>query len=123
MKAQHTGFTLLETLVALSILSLALLTLVKSSMQQIQTHQYLREKTIAQWIGANQLTQLRLSQVSPTLGKRSGETKMAQQTWFWHAHVQTTLNKNIRKVDIQVGLKSPNRPILAHLTGFVTSHR
>ena len=123
MNRQHTGFTLLETLVALSILSIALLALVKSSMQQINTHQYLREKTIAQWIGANQLTQLRLQQVSPTLGRHSGEIKMAQQHWTWQATVQVTPNKNIRQVTIQVGLKSLNSPILTRLTGFVTSHR
>ena len=117
----HSGFTLLETLVALSILSIALLALVKSSVQQIQTHQYLRNKTIAQWIAANHLTQLRLQTVSPTLGYQSGELMMVQQQWIWQYQIQTTPNQRIRQVKIQVGLKSSNSPNLAHLTGFVQS--
>ncbi len=113
----HSGFTLLETLVALSILALALLALLKASMQQINTQHHLRQKTLAQWVAANQLTRLRLSAVSPTLEPLTGQSDMAQQTWYWQAVTQPTANRHIKQITIQTGL--PDHVPLAHLTGFI----
>ena len=54
------GFTLVEVLVALTVVALGLTALMVAVSGTARTSGYLRDKTIAQWIALNRLTQVRL---------------------------------------------------------------
>ena len=79
--ARHRGFTLLEVLIALAIVAMsvgALLGTVTSSASNVI---YLKEKTLAEWVALNRLTEVRIDQNMPAKGARTGNTVMGGQRW------------------------------------------
>ena len=77
------GFTLIEVLVALVIVAFGLAALFSVTTQTARASTYLREKTFAQWIALNKITEARLTGQPPSDDKAEGETKFAGQDWRW----------------------------------------
>ena len=81
------GFTLLEVLIALAIVAMsvgALLGTVTSSASNVI---YLKDKTLAEWVALNRLTEVRIDKQMPSKGKRTGSTTMAGMRWEWEEEV------------------------------------
>ena len=120
--AQH-GFTLIEVLAALIIVSLGMLAVIQAVSQTINNANYLREKTIAHWVGMNKLTEVRLAQTPPPGGDTSGDIEMAGTTWHWR---MTIANANdvptMQRIDIQVAPQSAGDKVsIASVSGFYGS--
>ena len=78
------GFTLVEVLVALAVVSIALSTLLVTLQQQIDNSMYLRDKTLAKYVSTNKLSEFRLISSAGremSLGTEFGSTEMAGRTW------------------------------------------
>lgn len=56
---KRAGFTLIEVLIALAILSISLTAIIKATSQNIKDTAYLQEKTLALWVGLNELNEAR----------------------------------------------------------------
>jgi general secretion pathway protein I len=110
------GFTLLEVLVALTILAVALAAAIRGVGEQARGVTHLRDKSLAHWVALNQLAELRLQQSWPASGRRSGEEKMADQRWYWQIEVSDTADPEVRRIDIRVGLREGES--LAQAIGF-----
>lgn len=95
------GFTLIEILVALTIVSVGLVGLVKAQSQQTKNLIYLEQKTIADLVAANLATEVRLNS-KVFLGDRSGTKAMAQRTWNWRTSTTPTPNTQIVQAMIYV---------------------
>ena len=109
------GFTLLEVLVALAVVAIALAALVSAASGQLKIAERTRDKAIAGWVAANVLTDLKLREHFPEPGERTGEVKMANQRFSWRALVQTTVESDLRRIDLRVSLKVqgvPDQPVL-----------
>ena len=81
------GFTLLEVLIALAIVAMsvgALLGTVTSSASNVI---YLKDKTLAEWVALNRLTEMRIDKQMPAKGKRTGNTSWAGMRWEWEEEV------------------------------------
>ncbi len=114
-KPQSSGFTLLEVLVALAVVAIALAALVSAATGQIKIAERTRDKTVAGWVAANILTDLKLRERFPEPGERTGEVTMANQRFSWRALVQTTAVSDLRRIDLRVSLKVegvPDQPVL-----------
>ena len=84
------GFTLIEVLVALAIVTIGMAAVLGTLSSSADTVSYLRDKTFAQWVGLNQIANLRLSgQVAPT-GNSEGDTDFAGRKWHWRQEVAAT---------------------------------
>lgn len=96
------GFTLIEVLVALVIVTFgigALLTTLTSSADSVT---YLRDKSLAEWIALNRLAELRLGSARPSVGHSHGEIEYAGSRWRWDQEVIDPGIAGIRRVDIGV---------------------
>lgn len=112
------GFTLLEVMVALVIISLALAGVAGSMGQMIDTANTMRDRTYASWIAQNKITEMRLSGALPEVGESSGEEDYANTTWAWSAEVSETGIENLMKVDVSVSYPGVDEPVRL-VTGFI----
>ncbi len=117
------GFTLLEVLVATTIVAVALAAIIKTTGSSAANLSYLRDKTFAHWVALNQMAELEASGVYPGLGRKSGNEEMANREWYWTREVKNTPDEDMRRVEISVRLeKRKEAPTLTVLTGFMTRY-
>lgn len=117
------GFTLLEVLIALLLMSLALTGLMRLATLETRAAAQLRDATLAQWVASNAIAEARLREGFPGLGTREGESAMAGRRWRWRLAVSGTEEPSIRRLDITVfapGSERGDEGSVAVLTGFAT---
>ncbi|ACR01136.1 type II secretion system minor pseudopilin GspI [Thauera aminoaromatica] len=111
------GFTLLETLVALAIVAIALVSALRAMGATAQSTAALREHTLASWVAQNRLAMLRATAAWPEIGEYSGEAEQARMRMRWEEKVSGTPNALFRRIDVRV-LDASGRRTLATLSGF-----
>ncbi|MGD8909913.1 MAG: type II secretion system minor pseudopilin GspI [Chromatiales bacterium] len=108
---QH-GFTLMEILVALTILAIALAAVITLASNQALNTTHLRDKTLAHWVAMNKITELQLSDEWPAKGEKEGKEQMGLHEWYWVRTITETPDERVRQVDIAVYLdKQDERPV------------
>lgn len=115
------GFTLLEVLIALLLLSLSLVAVIRLVTLHAQASAQLRDSTLAQWVAANVIAETRLRSVFPPTGRSNGEVMMGQQRWRWELIVAGTDEPSIRRLDVTVTAADNERDdggVAAALSGF-----
>ena len=80
---EERGFTLIEVLVALAIVTLGMAALLGTLNSAADTAGYLQDKTLAEWIALNQVSKVRLSSQGPSKGNSDGEVEYAGRKWKW----------------------------------------
>jgi general secretion pathway protein I len=101
MNATRRGFTLLEVLIALAIVALAVGALLGSVTSSASNVIYLKDKTLADWVALNRLTEIRIAQVMPDKGRRTGNTEMAGMKWQWEEEVIELPVKGMFRVEVR----------------------
>lgn len=96
------GFTLVEVLVALSILALTLGAGVKASGALVLNAERQIQMTAAQWCADNQLTELKLTRLFPGTGQTEFNCEQLGQRYRGQMRTQNTPNPNFRRVDVQI---------------------
>ena len=106
--AQDQGFTLIEVLVALAIVSTTLLAGLRVSASLTHSAQRQSDAMLAQICADNVLIQMRLFQQLPNVGVTHIACEQASQTFDVAVTVNTTPNPAFRRVDAQVfGVQYP----------------
>lgn len=118
---QISAFTLLEVLVALTIIAITLGTIIKTGSDQAANTSYLKQKTIGHWVAVNALNQLLLENKWPSLGKTTDSTEMASHEWHWQREIIKTPSDNTRKLLFTVYSDDDLQHQVSHLTGYVTN--
>ena len=121
LPASSRGFTLVEVLVALAVVALGLTALMVAVSGTARTSGYLRDKTIAQWIAMNRLTQVRLMVNKLGDNQDTGQIDFAGRKWHYDTRYFNTQFQSMKRVEVRVyagdaGTKS--NPI-AQSTGFM----
>lgn len=112
------GFTLLEVLVALLILSLSLLAAAETMGRMLTNAHLMRERTFASWIAQNVIVQMRAEGAIPEPGTDDGEVEFAHGVWTWRSEVSETGVENLMRVDVSVSHPGEEHDIKT-VTGFV----
>jgi len=117
--ARHVrGFTLIEVLVALAIVSLALAAMAGTMIQMLDAANTMRERTYANWIAQNKITEMRLANAIPEVSVSSGELTYAGVEWDWRAVVSETGVEQLYRVDVSVSFPG-QEPLMRPVTGFI----
>jgi general secretion pathway protein I len=116
------GFTLLEVLIALVVVSIALGAIVTTVGNYASHAGAIKQKTLAHWVAMNQLTALQVSRAYPATGKDTkGNVEMAFQKWYWVYSVAETPDPNIRRIEILVKADPKDEGVLTGLVGYVSN--
>lgn len=99
------GFTLVEVMVALAIVAIAVPALLFTLDQQVDGTAYLRERSLAQVVASNRLTELRLALRagrSRFAGTLTGSETLAERDWYWRVRTVATEVPDFSRVEIEV---------------------
>lgn len=113
------GFTLLEVLVAMAILSLGMIAVFGGMNQSLNVTARLRDKTLANWVALNQITELQVTGEYPDAGNRSDQVEMARSEWAWEMKISKIPQIEMRRIDITVSFADSPDDILATVIGFI----
>lgn len=112
------GFTLIEVMVALTIVALSLTAIAATMNQMIDAANTMRDRTYASWIAQNKITEMRLSGAIPEVSTTDGELEYARTDWEWTAVVSESGVENLMRVDVSVSHRGSDY-IVRTVTGFV----
>ena len=94
------GFTLLEVLIAITIITLAFVSLFSTITQTISNHDYLIHKTYSSWIADNVLNQYYLENSSaPVL---EGKQSMGGRDYEWVIIPAKTEQAEVNKISVRI---------------------
>ena len=114
------GFTLLEVLVAMTILAIALASIIKVSANQALNTEHLRDKTLAHWVAMNQIAEQQLTQQWPSTGKKNGTETMGQHEWHWQSIISDTPDNRVRRLQINVFRQRDDESPVVQLSSFLS---
>jgi general secretion pathway protein I len=125
-----TGFTLIEILVALSIIAIALGALVKAGSNHANSAGFLKNKTLAHYVAMNEIALLHIKYDWPALGKIHKSTQMAGHKWFWTRQVKKLIDPVTQKtstltrqVQFTVYRDADREYNLIKLTAYISSQK
>ena len=98
----HSGFTLLEVIVALAVVALGLIAAFNGVIQITSGASYMRERTLASWVAMNELTRIRVDGTFPEVSESDGEVEYGLSTYRWSANVSETGVDNLRRIDMEI---------------------
>jgi general secretion pathway protein I len=117
------GFTLVEVLVALVVVALGLTALMVAVNGTARTSGFLRDKSLAQWIALNRLSEVRLNLVKFGQNTDTGELDFGNRKWHYDTRYFDTSIGSMKRVVVRVYLgdaKTKGNP-LAQAVGFLGS--
>jgi general secretion pathway protein I len=95
------GFTLLEVLIALAIVAMAVSALLGTVTSSASNVLYLKEKTMAEWVALNRLTEIRIAQAMPDPGRRTGNSELGGMRWQWEEEVSELPIKGMWRIEVR----------------------
>ena len=99
-QSSQRGFTLIEVIVALAIVVLSIGALLGAVTSAASNTDYLRDRTFAQWVALNKLTETRVSGSVPGRGVTAGETDYAGRRYAWRQTVERLPFDGMFKIDV-----------------------
>jgi general secretion pathway protein I len=118
-EARRKGFTLVEVLVALAIISIALLAALRVAGGGTNSVGELRSRLLGSWVAENILAEQRARGDWPTTGILTGQQRQGGIDFLWRQEIISTPNTAFRRVDTRVYVLPDETHAVAKLTGFL----
>jgi len=115
------GFTLVEALVALAIISIALISALHVAAQSTTSVGDLRARLLAGWVAENILAEHRARGDWLAPGISRGRQREGGFEFAWRQEVVTTPNPAFRRIDVFVSDVSDETRVLAHFTAMLVN--
>ncbi|WP_299044389.1 type II secretion system minor pseudopilin GspI [uncultured Tateyamaria sp.] len=112
-RLEQSGFSLIETLVAMAVLAVSATAILSATETHTHTVSAVTERTLARWIAQNSLVVLeqgRQAEATVQMGRGEWQVRVARSD---------TVDPDLQRVDIAVARLSAANVVLARLTGFV----
>lgn len=113
------GFTLVEVLVAMAIVSIALLAALRVAALGTNQVGELHARLLAGWVATDRLAEHRARTDWLPVGVHSGTQQQGNLAFGWREEVSATPNPAFRRVDVFVYAPADQEHVLAHAAGFV----
>lgn len=121
--ARSSGFTLIEVLVAMTIIAVGVSALVSSAGASAWRADYLREREFGRWVASNALATLQVLPAWPDVGTKNTEVRMGRLQWYLTTRTQAVADPDLRRVDIEVRAEKDASNYVYVVSGFVGNPR
>ena len=112
------GFTLIEVMVALTVLAVAFSAGYRALGQSTNNVDLMKRRALAQWVAQNQLAMMQMNPTRATSG--GGVQRQAGIDFVWQVTLNPTPNPTFRKVDIDVADQAQTDYRLARLSAYLS---
>jgi general secretion pathway protein I len=102
VRSRSSGFTLIEVLVALAIVTIGMAAVLEALTSSASTAMYLENKTFAEWVALDRMEQVRLAGTFPAKGTSTGTLDMAGRSWEWRQKVIPSQVPGVQRITIDV---------------------
>ncbi len=109
MISSERGFTVLEMLVAMAILSLGAVALLNLAGENTRTAAALRARMFASIVADNRAIEAITSTMPPSIGSVSGVEMAGGEAWRWTRRVTRAADSDILRVTVTVSPPQSNR--------------
>lgn len=120
MTRRGAGFTLIEMLVALAIVSVALIAAARAGAMMIDTSGALQQRLLAEWTAQNRLSEHVARGDWPEPGSAEGASEQDGMQLTWRETVSSTPNPDFRRIEIRVFAAGDDGHVLARLAGYLS---
>jgi len=96
------GFTLIEVIIALFVVALGIGALLAALVSSADSLGRLRDKSLAEWIALNRISEVRLSGRKPTAGITTGSIEYGGRPWSWQQIISDPGMAGMLRIDVQV---------------------
>lgn len=104
------GFTLIEVMIAMFVIALGVGALLATLTSSADAAAHLREKSLAQWVALNRVSEVRLGNGRPAAGTTRGTVDYAGRTWRWQQTVNDPGIAGILRLDVLVAPQATDEP-------------
>tara|TARA_R110002096_G_scaffold432240_1_gene648653 strand:+ start:71263 stop:71637 length:375 start_codon:yes stop_codon:yes gene_type:complete len=111
------GFSLLELLVAMAVLSLAVIPMLATQSTAIKSTVLLNEKTLAKIVAENALVELTTSEIGPVPGIVRGNDRQANIDFNWQANIKQMPTQPVTSISLTVN-RDGKKKSLYQVIGF-----
>lgn len=121
-RIKNKGFTLIEVMISLFILSIVSVAVIKNLSTAIRQSADLKDSLEARWVAEDYMTRMQMlpktSENFPSAGFSRDSSQVGDQRWEVEVEVQETENQSVRRIILKVhkGLSEENS---AELIGFL----
>ena len=118
MKSAARGFTLIEVLIALVVVSLVLAASLRAGGTLVVTQDALRRATLGGWSAENRLAEMRLARTFPEIGTTELPCNQADLQFTCLIEVRPTPDPRMRRIDVRVVDAADRQRQVAHRLSF-----
>jgi len=99
------GFTLIEVVIALFVVAIGIGALLTTLVSSADTLGRLRDKSMAEWIALNRISEVRLARRTPATGVTTGKVDdYGGRPWTWQQTVSDPGIAGMLRIDVSVAL-------------------
>jgi general secretion pathway protein I len=113
------GFSLVEVLVALAVLTIAMAALIGAAARNTSNQSYLEQRIFAHWVAMNHVAEIRLQEDPPAPGTIEGSETLGGREWHWRTEVSATSDSSVQRLDVEVYQEGEDDSRYATLTSFL----
>lgn len=117
--ASRPGFTLVEVLVALAVLSLALIAALRAANVGVANSMEIRDRLLAGWVAENRLAEHRARRDWVPVGVYQGVAVQGGKSFRWEEKVTSTQNTQFLRVEVRVYHAEQPDNALGVMSGFL----
>jgi general secretion pathway protein I len=113
------GFTLLEVIVALGIVTVGVLAIARAVTGYVDTTTVLKQRMVANWVAANRLESLRILKTTAVPGSTHGSEEMADRVWYFRETTTATADPSLFRIEITVFTDKDETTEAGNMFGYV----
>jgi general secretion pathway protein I len=101
------GFTLIEVMIALSVVAIGLMAILKAMNEEVGGAVMIQNKMIALWMLENKIAEIHVTPTSIVQGVNQGKQTLYNQTWLWQTETLKANNERMQKINVSILIPNP----------------